>query len=753
MVAAALAALAAVAIAHWAGGGPRPLPLPGVGRPRRAGDPFAYVPGRAGQLAARATAGSAHVLFTRSPGGAPATAARVAAWRPLIDRVTRGTGVDPNLLEGIVFVESAGRPDAMAASDPSAAAGLTQILAQTGQSLLRMNIDLGASRALTAAIDRAAAAGDRGRVRRLERRLARVDDRFDPRRALAATVRYLQFARARLGRADLAVVSYHMGVGNLAQVLDRYDGGAPAPYGQVYFDTAPDRHPAAYRLLSSFGDESSLYYWKVRAAGQIMATYRANRSALTRLSALQTATDSAAYALHPPDRSPTFSDPAALADAYAQHAVLPLPRNARALGLAYDPGMGSAANQLGVAPALYRGLRPAALDLLIELAARVRKLSGGAEPLTVAATVSDNRYQDQLGIHDPPAAGGWSFTLARRYVRRAQALALQAMLDRLQALDLIAWERFPSSLEVTVASERRTVYRRGPMNAMRTPDELLTGLPEFPFESKFREHDGLRLAHLDEGEGPPVVFFHGEPTWSFLWRQVIPPVLAAGYRCIAPDLAGFGRSDKPTDLEWYSYDRHSATIAALLEELDLREATVVVHDWGGPIGLRAAAEPPGPNRADGHPRHRAVHRSPANDRRVARVSRLRRAHRGPAGGILVRGACKRDPGDEVIAAYDAPFVNPESKAGARAFPLLIPTSPEMPGAAQGQRVLEALRGDPRPKLVLWGDSDPVLPLETGRRFAQALGTEVHHVLAEASHFLQEDAGPEIGALIADWLGS
>ena len=130
------------------------------------------------------------------------------------------------------------------------------------------------------------------------------------------------------------------------------------------------------------------------------------------------------------------------------------------------------------------------------------------------------------------------------------------------------------------------------MDVVRTPEESLQGLPDFPFESSYREIDGLRLAYLDEGEGRPVVFFHGEPTWSFLWRKVIPPVRDAGYRCIAPDYAGFGRSDKPTDLGWYTYDRHVELMAALLEELDVRDATAVVHDWGGPIGLRLAVEHP-----------------------------------------------------------------------------------------------------------------------------------------------------------------
>jgi haloalkane dehalogenase len=129
-------------------------------------------------------------------------------------------------------------------------------------------------------------------------------------------------------------------------------------------------------------------------------------------------------------------------------------------------------------------------------------------------------------------------------------------------------------------------------DVFRTPDERFESLPGFAFEPRYRDVDGLRLAHLDEGDGAPVVFFHGEPTWSYLWRKVIPPVRDAGHRCIAPDYAGFGRSDKPTDIAWYSYDRHTDLAAGLLADLDLRDATAVVHDWGGPIGLRVAVEHP-----------------------------------------------------------------------------------------------------------------------------------------------------------------
>jgi haloalkane dehalogenase len=289
--------------------------------------------------------------------------------------------------------------------------------------------------------------------------------------------------------------------------------------------------------------------------------------------------------------------------------------------------------------------------------------------------------------------------------------------------------------------------------AIRTPDELLEGLPDFPFASRYRTWEGLRLAHLNEGAGAPVVFVHGEPTWSFLWRSVIVPVREAGFRCVAPDLPGFGRSDKPTDQGWYSYDRHVAALTALLDDLDITGATLVVHDWGGPIGLRVAVE-------QAHRVDRLVILDTGvftgyqqmSDAWVAFRDFVARSEDLPI-GMLVRGGCKRDPGDAVIAAYEAPYPSASAKAGARAFPLLIPTAPEAPGAAAGARVLEALRSDTRPRLMLWADSDPVIPLATGRRFATALGGEIDHVIADAGHFLQEDAGPLIGETIAAWLSA
>jgi haloalkane dehalogenase len=288
---------------------------------------------------------------------------------------------------------------------------------------------------------------------------------------------------------------------------------------------------------------------------------------------------------------------------------------------------------------------------------------------------------------------------------------------------------------------------------VRTPPEALEGLPDFPFAAHYREVDGLRLAHVDEGNGAPVVFFHGEPTWSFLWRKVIPPVRDAGFRCLAPDLVGFGRSDKPTDVDFYTYDRHCELAGTLLEDLDVRGATVVVHDWGGPIGLRLAVE-----------QRERVERlvildtglftghQHMSDAWVAFRDFVERSEDLPV-GMLVRGACKIDPGDDVIAAYDAPYPDAASKAGARAFPLMIPRTPDAPGAAAGQRVHDALKQDRRPTLMLWGDSDPVLPPSTGERFAESIGREPPRAIENASHFLQEDQGPLIGELIAEWLAA
>src|SRR3954466_5453722 len=195
--------------------------------------------------------------------------------------------------------------------------------------------------------------------------------------------------------------------------------------------------------------------------------------------------------------------------------------------------------------------------------------------------------------------------------------------------------------------------------------------------TEYADVAGLKIHYEDTaGDGPPVWFMHGEPTWSFLWRKIIPPVRDAGFRCIAADLPGFGRSDKPMDIDWYSYDRHTAMAATLLEDLDLRDATAVVHDWGGPIGLRLAVEHP--ERVD-----RLVvmdsglipGRQKMSDAWHAFRDFVARTEDLPI-GMLVRRGCHTDPGDEIAAAYDAPFPNAASKAGARAFPELLLQGPD-----------------------------------------------------------------------------
>lgn len=291
---------------------------------------------------------------------------------------------------------------------------------------------------------------------------------------------------------------------------------------------------------------------------------------------------------------------------------------------------------------------------------------------------------------------------------------------------------------------------------VRVPEDAFAGLPQFDFVPHFAEIDGLRIAYLDEGprDGPVVWFMHGEPTWSYLWRKVFPAVAAAGFRCIVPDLAGFGRSDKPTDIDWYSYDRHTAVMAGLLEHLSLSAGgTMVVHDWGGPIGMRLFVE---------HPERfgRLVimdtglftGEQPMTDAWKAFRDFVERTKDLPV-GFLVKGACARGMTDAVQAAYEAPFPSPESKAGARAFPLMLPTSPDMEGAAAGRAVRDALVADTRPKLVLWADGDPIIPPVVGTKLAALLGAPAPELIVDASHFLQEDAGEEVGARIAAWLGA
>ena len=281
------------------------------------------------------------------------------------------------------------------------------------------------------------------------------------------------------------------------------------------------------------------------------------------------------------------------------------------------------------------------------------------------------------------------------------------------------------------------------MEIFRTPDERFANLPGFGFEPHYAEVGGLRMHHLDEGEGDPVVCFHGEPTWAYLYRTMLPPLVAGRQRVICPDYAGFGRSDKPTDRGWYSYDRHLEQVAGVLEGLDLNEATVVVQDWGGPIGLRWAVE-----HADRVARlvilNTGLFTGHVSEGFLAWRDFARRNPDLPVGFVL-QGGTSTELADEVLAAYEAPFPTLESKAGAAQFPLLVPTEQGAPGAAEMLGVAEALRGWDKPALVAFSDQDPIFPYPAaGEQFTGMIPGAGEQVCIEgASHFLQEDRGEQI----------
>jgi len=457
-----------VVIQAVSGGG---LPSPpaaenAAGAGPAAGAPFGYSASAQAAFSQRVTLGESQVLFQLSPGGAVATAARVAAFRREIVRAVRGTNIPADLLEGLVYLESAGRSQVIAGNSVANAAGLTQIQAATGTEMLGLKINLSRSAKLTAEIGSAQDVGDNALVAKLEASRAKADPRFDPTSELAATVRYLRTAEASFGnRADLAVVAYHSGIGELEQILDLYNGGHAVPYTQLYFDATPYSHTAAYMALNGLTDSGALYYWRVLAAERIMSLWRTDRPALRRWASRAEQFPSNALVLVPPTAANTFSTPSAVASAYwtkPQAQLVPLPRNAAALHLAYATAMGSLASKVGAPRAIYRGLRPSAIRMLIQMAAWVDQLAGTSAPLTVATSVSDPKYSALLGFDDdPPAATGYTFQIDRTYSGAAQRSAFQFVLDRLQDLNLIAWIRGVSTIEITVAPDAASVIAHG----------------------------------------------------------------------------------------------------------------------------------------------------------------------------------------------------------------------------------------------------------------------------------------------------
>ena len=454
-----LCALAGIAAGVLLATSNDPELVPGGGTSGEGTDPLAFERDRSVDYERRAAAGLSHVLYAKSPGGAAATAERTARWRPQVDAAAAAADVDPALIEAMVFVESAGRPEVIAGDDPEAASGLTQILAETGQNLLGMEVDLAASRRLTRRIARAERRGRSRAAGRLRAQRRRIDERFDPKEALAATGRYLTIARERFGRDDLAVASYHMGIGNLQSVLSAFDEGR-VPYVRVFFESTPLLHPEAHRILAGFGDDSSTYYWRVLAGREIMRLYREEPAELARLEALHAQKNSAEEVLHPRTSTEVFAEPDDLRAAREDERLVDLPDDPDRFGFAIDRQMGELARRVGEKRALYRALRPEALALLIYLADGVREVSGDDAPLIVTSTVRDTRYQRVLGARNYEATRdyslhttGFAFDVLREYKSPEQALAFQFWLDRLQALNLIAWVREPRAIHVTVSSD------------------------------------------------------------------------------------------------------------------------------------------------------------------------------------------------------------------------------------------------------------------------------------------------------------
>lgn len=291
-----------------------------------------------------------------------------------------------------------------------------------------------------------------------------------------------------------------------------------------------------------------------------------------------------------------------------------------------------------------------------------------------------------------------------------------------------------------------------PEGVFRTPDDRFAGLPDFPWQPKYFEtSEGLRVAYIDEGDGPLVFLLHGMPSWSFLWRKVIPPLLDAGFRCAAPDLIGFGRSDKPTRVEDYTYKGHVSAIEQLLDSLGDDHVHFVFHDWGGPIGTRVAAN----NTARIATTTLMDTGFNTGDFKMSDAWQMFRDFVASAEelpiGFLIKGAVAHELPDDVFAAYEAPFPDEPSKAGSRAFPPLIPTSTDHPDAQLGQEALEIFAAGEWPKLVLWADRDPVLPRQLGDVLAARINAGEAETIEHAGHFLQEDAGREIGERIAEFI--
>jgi haloalkane dehalogenase len=298
------------------------------------------------------------------------------------------------------------------------------------------------------------------------------------------------------------------------------------------------------------------------------------------------------------------------------------------------------------------------------------------------------------------------------------------------------------------------------VRVLRTPEERFTKLPGFDFEPRFVEvADGdttLRVHYVDEGprNGEIVLLLHGEPSWSFLYRKVIPVLVGAGLRAVAPDLVGFGRSDKPSERNDYSYARHVEWMrSALLDGLGLTDVTLVGQDWGGLIGLRLVAEHP-----DRFSRVVVANTGlPTGDLAMSEAfmawQRFSQETREFPVGRIVAGGCTSDLSADVIAAYDAPFPDESYKEGARMFPVLVPTTPSDPAADYNRRAWDVLGRWDKPFLTAFSDSDPITGGGDGifQRTVPGAKGQPHTTISGGGHFLQEDRGDELGQVVVDFV--
>jgi len=295
------------------------------------------------------------------------------------------------------------------------------------------------------------------------------------------------------------------------------------------------------------------------------------------------------------------------------------------------------------------------------------------------------------------------------------------------------------------------------MKALRTPDERFDDLPDYDYEPNYTDVDGLRMHYIDAGprEGDVVLLLHGEPSWSYLYRHMIPPLTEAGLRVIAPDLIGFGKSDKPLRKSDYSYAIHVDWMRHFIESLNLTDITLFCQDWGSLIGLRVAAEN----------EHRFARIAlgngalPTGDQEMPRAFLIWRAFARyspwfPIGRIIQSGTIT-ELSDDVVAAYDAPFPAAKYKAGARAFPALVPTRPDNPASDANRAAWDVFKHWEKPFLTTFSNRDPItrggqLPWQETVPGAQG---QVHVKIRNAGHFLQEDKGGELAAVLIEFVAS